>query len=99
MFIHLGDNAVIPKKDIIGIFDIDNTSVSAATRNFLNKAAKEDRVIYINNELPKSFIVTEYEVYISSLASATLTRRYNDDIHEFIGKDIRDERNDAKHGK
>ena len=38
MFIHLGQNTSVKKKDIIGIFDLDTSTVSIHTRNFLKKA-------------------------------------------------------------
>ena len=42
MFLHLGNNYLVNTKDIIGIFDIENTSVSANTRNFLILRQKTD---------------------------------------------------------
>lgn len=41
MFLHLGNNYLVNTKDVIGIFDIENTSVSANTKEFLNFAAKK----------------------------------------------------------
>ena len=38
MYIHLGNNVMLPTSDIIGIFDLENTSISKRTRDFLNKA-------------------------------------------------------------
>ena len=76
MFIHLGENCVIRKRDMIAVFDIENTSTSAITRDFLNKAGKEKKVIYVSAEMPKSFVVTDNAVYISSLASNTLIKRF-----------------------
>ena len=37
MFLHLGNNYLVNTKDIIGIFDIENTSVSANTKEFCGK--------------------------------------------------------------
>ena len=80
MFIHLGENCVIRKKDMIAVFDIENTSTSAITRDYLNKAGKFKKVIYVTEDMPKSFVVTERAVYISSLSSQTLIRRFSEDI-------------------
>ena len=41
MFLHLGNNYLVNTKDIIGIFDIENTSVSANTKEFLNFCGKK----------------------------------------------------------
>ena len=48
MFLHLGNNYLVNTKDIIGIFDIENSSVSANTKEFLNFAA----VSYTHLTLP-----------------------------------------------
>ena len=80
MYIHLGSNALIKTKEIIGIFDLYNTTVSSRTRQFLNKAEKGGRVILAGNDLPKSFVVAsrgkgDTRVYLSVLAPATLSKR------------------------
>lgn len=80
MFLHLGNGFVVNTKDIIGIFDIENTSVSQNTKNFLNTASKNKRVVTCTYEMPKSFVVcldddfTE-KVFISQLSCATLLKR------------------------
>lgn len=65
-------------KSIIGIFDMDNTSTSRRTREFLDKAESEGQVVPCD-DLPKSFILTaEYgfdRVYLTTLSSATLEKR------------------------
>ena len=35
MYLHLGQSVVVPYGDIIGIFDLDNTTQSHLTRTFL----------------------------------------------------------------
>ena len=40
MYIHIGENKVLRKKDIAFIFDLDSATVSVYTRNFLKKAEK-----------------------------------------------------------
>lgn len=71
---------MVNTKDIVGIFDIENTSVSKNTREFLNFAAKNKRVVSCTYEMPKSFVVCldEYlteTVYISQISCATLLKR------------------------
>lgn len=66
-------------RDIVGIFDLDNTTISKHTRFFLAKAQKENRVVNVSMELPKSFIVCSENgleiLYISQLSAATLIKR------------------------
>lgn len=81
MYLHLGNSVVVHDRDVIGIFDLDNTTSSPRTRLLLERAEKEGRVVNISGELPKSFILvgadgeTEPYVYLSQLAPATLLRR------------------------
>lgn len=79
MFIHLGKDYTVNSKNIVAIFDIENTSVSKITREFLVDMSKKDRVIYVNDDLPKSFILVKENkdnyIYVSSLSSATLKKR------------------------
>ena len=37
MYLHLGSSVVIPQSDVLGIFDLDNTTSSRITRDFLNE--------------------------------------------------------------
>lgn len=79
MYLHLGQDTIVMTERIVGVFDLDNTTVSKHTRNFLGKAQKEGRVVDVTNELPKSFIVCESggteTVYLSQMSPATLLRR------------------------
>ena len=75
MFIHLGENTVITDEKIIGIFDMDTSTVNKATRDYLSNAEKSGRVEYVNYDLPKSFIVTDDRVYISPINTSTLNKR------------------------
>ena len=34
MYLHLGEQKVVKKREIVGIFDMDNTTVMKSTRNF-----------------------------------------------------------------
>ncbi len=82
-YLHLGNDVVVDMNTVIGIFDMDNTTVSPQTRNFLAKAQKDGIIIDVAEDLPKSFIITESGgktcVYISSLASRTLYGRTKTD--------------------
>ena len=80
MYILLGNNVMLPTSDIIGIFDLENTSISKRTRDFLNKAEKEGRVITITYDLPRTFVIAgknfkDAKIYISQISSQTLLKR------------------------
>lgn len=89
MYIHLGQDTVVKKADIIGIFDLDNATVSKRTRMFLEKAEKSGRVVNVSYELPKSFIICQGTdgkqiIYISQLSSATLLKRSESGIENSL---------------
>ena len=80
MYIHLGQDVLVKNEEIIGVFDLDNATVSKRTRDYLAKAEKDGMVINVSFELPKSFIICEHKkgeqtVYISQLSSSTLLKR------------------------
>ena len=79
MFVHLGNNCLVKQKDIIGIFDLDNVTVTKTSREFLNKAEKNGEVINVTYELPKSFVLTNTQgvsnIYISQLSPGTINKR------------------------
>ncbi len=81
MFLHLGENTVITTDRIIGIFDLDNTTVSKITRDYLNFMQKRKRIIDVSFDLPKSFILCkdnengENVAYISPISTQTLLKR------------------------
>lgn len=81
MFLHLGGDVVISQKDIIAIFDLDITTVSKITREFLQVAEEEGFVVNVSEDLPKSYVLAEINhesrVFISPISTATLLKRAN----------------------
>lgn len=79
MYLHLGNDFSVDSDTVIGVFDMDNTTVSKRGRRFLPDAEKNGRVINATEDLPRSFIVTrengETTVYISSISPQTLYKR------------------------
>ncbi len=80
MYIHLGSNTAVNIKDVIAIIDMDKTTTSKNTRDFLTYAQKHGNVINVSEELPKSAVICNYNgenrVYISQISPATLQGRY-----------------------
>ncbi|NLK94930.1 MAG: DUF370 domain-containing protein [Clostridiales bacterium] len=79
MFLHLGENVVVPIKDVIGIFDLQTAMYSSDTIQFLRMAEEDGFVEKITNEQPKSFVIAEVDkkskIYFSPISSSTLTKR------------------------
>lgn len=80
MYLHLGQSVTVPYREIIGIFDLDNASWSYKTREFLDNAQQEGRVIWVCDDLPRSFVVVDngsenWQVYITQMSSSALQGR------------------------
>lgn len=84
MGLHLGNNVTVSLDDVVGIFDIENTTVEKCTKLLLDRAEKEKRCVYVTLEMPKSFVIVmekgEEKLYISQLAASTLRKRLDNNL-------------------
>ena len=79
-YLHLGEGVTLRCRDLIGIFDLERTTVSPLTRRFLADAQKGGRVVTVSYEMPRSFAVCAEPdggetVYVTPIAAATLRKR------------------------
>jgi hypothetical protein len=83
MYLNIGKAFLIRKESILGIFDLDSSSQSFLTREFLSAAEKGGRVINASEDIPNSFLLCEepdgVRVYLSQSTSRTLWKR-NDQL-------------------
>ena len=87
MYLHLGQSVMVPHREILAIFDLDNASWAYKTREFLERAEQEGRTVWLTDDLPRSFLLVGRGkdppiVYISPLSSATLRSRAERDSIE-----------------
>ena len=79
MYLNIGGNLSVRAGCVMGVFDLDNTSWSKWTRQFLQQAQAEGRLIEATDTLPKSFVVTQeygiFRVYLSQYIAAVLEKR------------------------
>lgn len=95
MYLHIGQDTVVRSDDILGIFDIESTSISPITKEFLGGSENHGCVVNVTQDLPKSFIVCIPErmkdrknekVYISQISTNTLYKRAcSGDIKGLLG--------------
>lgn len=78
MYLNIGNDMSVRESAIVGIFDLDNTTTSRRTLEFLQAAEREGRIVPLD-DLPKSFILTaEYgfhKVYLTEYYPSTLEKR------------------------
>ncbi len=75
MYIHIGGDVTLPSEKIIGVFDIEKTSVNKEVNDYLKKLQKQGRIYYASYEMPKSFVVTDSMVYITNVSAFTIKKR------------------------
>ena len=77
MYIHLGRDYVLNDRDIIGIFNLETTTITPRGREFLNYAQKIGAVVSLSDELPQSYVLADVvdTVYLSELSPAAMRRR------------------------
>lgn len=75
MFLFIGGEVTVPEKDVIGIFDIEECSVSRMTADYLNSCQKKHKVVYASQDMPKAFVVCTDKTYITNVSNATINKR------------------------
>ncbi len=79
MYLHLGSDTVVNTKNIISVLDLESTSVSKYSREFLKIAQEEGFVRNVTEELPKSIVICEEQgqsvVYITNISTKALSGR------------------------
>lgn len=82
MIVHIGNEVSIKYSDVIGIFDMENTSTGSITKDFLSHADGNFKVINVSYSMPKSFILCQNSngdrlLYITNVSVNTLKNRFN----------------------
>ena len=99
MYLNIGKNQVIRKDSILGIFDLDSSSQSWLTREFLSAAEKAGQIVNTAEDIPNSFLLCEengkIRVYLTQSTSRTL-RRKQEEPSPLLPET---ERSDGKHRK
>ena len=80
MYLHLGEDISIRQRDVLGVFDLETSSLSKITRDYLKNAQQSGDVVNVSLALPKSFVLCsekkrQQRLYISQISTATLYKR------------------------
>lgn len=79
MYLNLGGGTVVDEKAVVGVFDLDITSQSYITRNYLSNAEKRGEVVNTAEDIPKTYVLCEENgkktVFLCQPAAGTLLKR------------------------
>lgn len=75
MFLFLGGNVTVDDRSVIGIFNIEECTVSGITNEHLRVRQKQGKIVNVSEDLPKSLVVCEDKSYISNVSNLTINKR------------------------
>ncbi len=79
MYLHVGNNKNIRTSRVVGIFDMDNATLSAITRKYLKESERAGLSESAAEDIPKSFVLYldkgVYKICFSQLSSSALKGR------------------------
>lgn len=82
MFVNIGANTIIKKKDIVAVFDIETTTGSETTREYLRRSNKRSEIVTLTEDLPRAMVLCNSRngmaLYITDVSSAAIKRRMAD---------------------
>ena len=92
MYLHIGNGVSVKDEEIIGIFDLDSSTVSSISKNFINKKSKEGLVEYKDTDLPRSFVLTckrgeKSRVLLSRISVSALRQRADSPLELRLGEE------------
>jgi len=77
--IFLGSDYLIDEETVVGMFDIETTTIKETTRDYLTAAQRNGRIINVSTDIPKTFVVCvkngETTVYLSQYSANTILKR------------------------
>lgn len=83
MYLHLGGDYLIPKKEVVMIGNLESTTNSRITNEFFKMADEEEFIIDYSMGQARSFVLTAETIYLSMISSSTLEKR----MKKIAGKD------------
>ncbi len=84
MYLHLGGQTVVKLRDIVAILDLETTSVSKKTKEFLRINENNGKILNVSEDIPKSYVICsekgKTKIYVSQMSSSTLLKRAEQEI-------------------
>ncbi|NLN54992.1 MAG: DUF370 domain-containing protein [Clostridiales bacterium] len=86
MLVHLSKNETVLKGEIVGIFDIERSTLSQDTRNFLKQMQNDLKTVSLCDDIPKAFVLCDNiytdRVYITQISPESLVKRANKSLSD-----------------
>lgn len=77
MYVNIGGDKMVFQEDVIGVFDLENTTTSKITREFLKRREKDGKSESYVTDIPHSFVVLNDKIYIAQSSTQTILKRAN----------------------
>jgi len=74
MFLHLGNDVIVPLKEVISIHECKEGR-NSTNNQFIQAMKNRKLVVELSAERPKSFVVTDSKIYFSPISVMTLKKR------------------------
>ncbi len=79
MYLHLGQDYIVPLQTVVCVFDMDTATASRRTHKLLSRLEEEGRIIELYEDLPRAAVLCEdalgETLYLTGLSSQALQRR------------------------
>lgn len=79
MYLHLGQDFIVPLQYVVAVFDMDTATASRRTQMLLTRLQEQGRIIELYDDLPRAAVLCENALgetlYLTGLSPQSLQRR------------------------
>ena len=79
MYLHLGQDYIVPLQTVVAVVDMDTATASKRTCGLLSRMQEEGRIIELYEDLPRAAVLCENALgetlYLTQLSPQALQRR------------------------
>nr|WP_297175262.1 extracellular matrix/biofilm biosynthesis regulator RemA family protein [uncultured Agathobaculum sp.] len=79
MYLHLGQDYIVPLQNVVAVFDMDTATASRRTQKLLTRLQEEGRIIELYDDLPRAAVLCESALgetlYLTGLSPQAMQRR------------------------
>lgn len=79
MYLHLGQDFIVPLQQVVAVFDMDTATASRRTQLLLTRLQEQGRIIELYDDLPRAAVLCENALgetlYLTGLSPQALQKR------------------------